>query len=321
MTSRFQPADTVSSPPDLFYRTPESILYLPVGTSLHVLGQLAMFPRPQHLAPDSHNVTGIADDAVVAGVLCRIDKWNRQFLSAVARAVSANAHVQLWMPDMLTTASSRSRVMRIFASQGLQPERVHWIPTLERNKHLLYCAFCTVFASYFIILLHRYKRRIDLVFDTFPYSGHMTTGDALCVLPPHQALSLPHGSSPPACRYVGAATLVRPGLSMASRISSSLLLSCGASHVNPTAAAPVTALTPSQAVARDAQEWEALATRLLASKRLLQEWKTRTRELCDSSGMWWVSWWVKRFSGTLRLSGTALPPPAAPPLLRCCTRN
>jgi predicted O-linked N-acetylglucosamine transferase (SPINDLY family) len=135
-----QLADTVSSPPDLFHRTPESILYLPVGTSLHVLGQLAMFPRPQHAAPDSHNVTGIPDGAVVAGVLCRIDKWNRQFLSGVARAVSANAHVHLWMPEMLTTASSRSRVMRIFASQGLQPERVHWIPTLDRNKHLQYCA-------------------------------------------------------------------------------------------------------------------------------------------------------------------------------------
>jgi hypothetical protein len=102
---------------------------------------------------------------------------------------------------------------------------------------------------------------------------------------------------------------------MASRISSSLLLSCGASHVNSAAAAPVTALTPSQAVARDAQEWEAMATRLLASPRLLQEWKTRTRELCDSSGMWWVSWWVKRFSGTLRLSGTALLPYTTPPLL------
>jgi hypothetical protein len=160
------------------------MLYLPVGTSLHVLGQLAMFPRPQHVAPDSHNITGIPDGAVVAGVLCRIDKWNREFLSAIARAVSANPHVHLWMPEMLTTASSRSRVMHIFASQGLQRERVHWIPTLDRNKHLQYCACSAVFARYFIILLYRYKRRIDLVFDTFPYSGHMTTGDALCVLPP-----------------------------------------------------------------------------------------------------------------------------------------
>ena len=32
-------------------------------------------------------------------------------------------------------------------------------------------------------------------------------------------------------RYVGAATLLHPGVSMASRISSSLLLSCGATHV------------------------------------------------------------------------------------------
>jgi len=48
-----------------------------------------------------------------------------------------------------------------------------------------------------------------------------------------------------------------------------------------------------------------MATRLLASPRVLNEWKARTRELCDSSGMWWVSWWVKRFSATLRLSGSA----------------
>ncbi len=156
----------MSSPPDLFIRTPESLLYLPVGSSLHVLGQLAMFPRPLHVAPDSHSVTGIPDGAVVAGVLCRIDKWNRPFLSAVARAVAANPHVHLWMPEMLTTASSRSRVMDIFTSEGLEPRRVHWIPTLDRNKHL------------------QYKRRIDLVFDTFPYSGHMTTGDALYVCPP-----------------------------------------------------------------------------------------------------------------------------------------
>jgi hypothetical protein len=122
-----------------------------------------MFPRPLHVAPDSHSVTGIPDGAVVAGVLCRIDKWSRTFLSSVARAVAANPHVHLWMPEMLTTASSRSRVMDIFASEGLKPGRVHWIPTLDRNKHL------------------QYKRRIDLVFDTFPYSGHMTTGDALCV--------------------------------------------------------------------------------------------------------------------------------------------
>ncbi len=153
----------MSSPPDLFIRTPESMLHLPVGSSLPVLGQLAMFPRPLHVAPDSRSVTGIPDGAVVAGVLCRIDKWSRPFLSAVARAVAANPHVHLWMPEMLTTASSRSRVMDIFAGEGLESGRVHWIPTLERNKHL------------------QYKRRIDLVFDTFPYSGHMTTGDALCV--------------------------------------------------------------------------------------------------------------------------------------------
>lgn len=160
ITSR---SDTVSSPPDLFVRTPESILHMPIGSSLHVLGQLAMFPRPQHVASDSSSVTGIPDDAVVAGVLCRIDKWNRNFLAAVARAVAANPRVHLWMPEMLTTASSRARVMDIFAREGLPLVRVHWVPTLDRNKHLLY------------------KRRIDLVFDTFPYSGHMTTGDALCV--------------------------------------------------------------------------------------------------------------------------------------------
>lgn len=162
ITSR---SDTVSSPPDLFVRTPESILHMPIGSSLHVLGQLAMFPRPQHVASDSSSVTGIPDDAVVAGVLCRIDKWNRHFLAAVARAVAANPRVHLWMPEMLTTASSRARVMDIFAREGLPLVRVHWVPTLDRNKHLLY------------------KRRIDLVFDTFPYSGHMTTGDALCVHP------------------------------------------------------------------------------------------------------------------------------------------
>lgn len=193
----------MSSPPDLFVRTPESLLYLPVGTSLHVLGQLSMFPRPTHVAADTHTVTGIPDGAVVAGVLCRIDKWNRQFLASVARAVAANPAVHLWMPEMLTTASSRSRVMDIFVREGLQRERVHWVPTLDRNKHL------------------QYKRRIDLVFDTSPYSGHMTTGDAL---------------------YVGAATLVHPGASMASRISSSLLLSCGASHVTAAAAAAAAAV-------------------------------------------------------------------------------
>ena len=185
-------ADTISSPPDLFVRTPESVLYLPVGTSLHVLGQLTMFPRPSYAASDTFAVTGIPDGVIVAGVLCRIDKWNRPFLVSVARAVSANSAVHLWMPEMLTTASSRSRVMEIFSSEGLYLERVHWVPTLDRNRHLLY------------------KRRIDLVFDTHPYSGHMTTGDAL---------------------YVGAATLVHPDASMASRISSSLLLSCGASYV------------------------------------------------------------------------------------------
>jgi hypothetical protein len=62
-----------------------------------------------------------------------------------------------------------------------------------------------------------------------------------------------------------------------------------------------------------------MATLLLASPRLLEQWKTRTRELCDSSGMWWVSWWVKRFSGTLRLSGTELTPSAI--LLCCCSCN
>jgi hypothetical protein len=191
-----QHTDTVSSPPDLFHRTPESILYMPVGTSLHVLGQAAMFPRPQHVAPDSHNITGIPDGAVVAGVLCRIDKWNRQFLSGVARAVAANSHVQLWMPEMLTTASSRARVMNIFASEGLQLERVHWIRTLDRNKHLQCGAACAAFPNCFNKLLHRYKRRIDLVFDTFPYSGHMTTGDALCVLSFRPTL---HASSLIAC--------------------------------------------------------------------------------------------------------------------------
>ena len=134
-------ADTVSSPPDLYIRTPESLLFLPVGSSLHVLGQLAMFPRPQNIASDTRSVTGIPDGVVVAGVLCRIDKWNRPFLSAVARAVAANAHVHLWMPEMLTTASSRSRVMAILSREGLSPQRVHWIPTLDRNKHLQYCCF------------------------------------------------------------------------------------------------------------------------------------------------------------------------------------
>ena len=128
----------MSSPPDLYIRTPESLLFLPVGSSLHVLGQLAMFPRPQNIASDSRSITGIPDGVVVAGVLCRIDKWNRPFLSAVARAVAANAHVHLWMPEMLTTASSRSRVMDILTSEGLQRERVHWIPSLDRNKHLQY---------------------------------------------------------------------------------------------------------------------------------------------------------------------------------------
>jgi hypothetical protein len=62
-----------------------------------------------------------------------------------------------------------------------------------------------------------------------------------------------------------------------------------------------------QAVARNFQDWEAMATMLLASPRLLKEWKERTHELCDNSGMWWVSWWAKRFSTTLRLSGEPFP--------------
>jgi hypothetical protein len=62
-------------------------------------------------------------------------------------------------------------------------------------------------------------------------------------------------------------------------------------------------VTVAQAIARSSQDWEAMATRLLAAPRVLKEWKERTRELCDSSGLWWVSSWVKRFSATLRLSG------------------
>jgi hypothetical protein len=68
---------------------------------------------------------------------------------------------------------------------------------------------------------------------------------------------------------------------------------------------PIAVDDSAQAVARNSQDWEAMATLLLASPRLLEEWKVRTRELCDSSGMWWVSWWVKRFSTTLRLSGAS----------------
>lgn len=51
-----------------------------------------------------------------------------------------------------------------------------------------------------------------------------------------------------------------------------------------------------------------MATRLLASPRVLREWKQRTRALCDSSGMWSVSSWVKRFATVLRLSGASSPP-------------
>ena len=61
-----------------------------------------------------------------------------------------------------------------------------------------------------------------------------------------------------------------------------------------------------QAVARNSQDWEAIATLLLASPRMLEEWKARTRELCDGSGMWWVSWWARRFSTVLRLSGQSI---------------
>jgi hypothetical protein len=66
-------------------------------------------------------------------------------------------------------------------------------------------------------------------------------------------------------------------------------------------------LTFPKAVARNSQDWEAMATRLLASPRVLKKWKQQTRELCDNSGLWWVSSWVKRFSATLRLSGSASP--------------
>ncbi|MCF4129637.1 O-linked N-acetylglucosamine transferase family protein [Methylobacterium sp. SyP6R] len=115
--------------------------------------------RPRAAAPAERRALGLEEDAFVFAAMNAPHKVAPTLFSRWMRLLDRRPGAQLWIyaPDAACFARMRSRA----AGSGIAPERLIWAAPLPQAGHL-----ARIGAA-------------DLCLDSFPYTGHTTTSDAL----------------------------------------------------------------------------------------------------------------------------------------------
>ncbi|MFE1602192.1 O-linked N-acetylglucosamine transferase family protein [Methylobacterium sp. ID0610] len=115
--------------------------------------------RPRAAAPPARRALGLAEDAFVFAALNAPHKIGPALFARWMRLLGRRPGAQLWLtaPDAACFARMRARA----AASGIAPERLVWAAPLPQAEHL-----ARIGAA-------------DLCLDSFPYTGHTTTSDAL----------------------------------------------------------------------------------------------------------------------------------------------
>ncbi len=115
--------------------------------------------RPRTASPPERRTLGLAQDAFVFAALNAPHKIGPALFARWMRLLGRRPGAQLWLyaPDESCFARMRARA----AAAGIAPERLVWAAPLPQAEHL-----ARIGAA-------------DLCLDSFPYTGHTTTSDAL----------------------------------------------------------------------------------------------------------------------------------------------
>jgi predicted O-linked N-acetylglucosamine transferase (SPINDLY family) len=135
-----------------------------------------------------NELPALSGQPFVFGCLHKFAKVNAPTLALWCEILRALPTARLLM--LCPRGEARARISAAFAAHGVSPDRVELISFLPRPDYLA---------------LHG---RIDLILDTFPYNGHMTTIDALWMGVPMVSLA---GELP--VSRGGASILAQVGLS------------------------------------------------------------------------------------------------------------
>lgn len=113
--------------------------------------------RPDADSPDVNELPAPARGHVTFACLNKLVKVTPRMIALWARILSAVPRSRL----MVLAGGAGSSAADLFATGGIAPDRVQFVPRLPRDPYL------------------RLYHGIDLALDTFPYNGHTTTCDAL----------------------------------------------------------------------------------------------------------------------------------------------
>lgn len=142
--------------------------------------------RPRPLAPPDRASLGLPPDSFVFGALNAPQKITPEMFACWMRLLRAVPNACLLLYDPLGAAAANLRAAA--AQAGIDPARLAFVGPAPLAQHLA-----------------RY-RAIDLCLDTFPYTGHTTTSDAL---------------------WMGVPVVTRQGDGFAARVAASLLHAIG----------------------------------------------------------------------------------------------
>jgi predicted O-linked N-acetylglucosamine transferase (SPINDLY family) len=106
---------------------------------------------------------------ITFGSLNRLNKINSSVVALWSEVLSATPDSRLLM--LAPQGQVRQRIVSIFQSHGISPDRIHFLSRLKGTEYL------------------KAYHEIDIVLDTFPYNGHNTSRDALWMGVPVVSLS------------------------------------------------------------------------------------------------------------------------------------
>jgi predicted O-linked N-acetylglucosamine transferase (SPINDLY family) len=143
---------------DRFLELPESTIPRPAGRPIHLPDSFWCFDPPDE-SPPVNELPALSAGHIVFGCLHAFSKVNERVLTLWSRVLLNTPGSRLRM--LCPPGESRDRTLHLFGQLGIGKERVEFVAFLPRPDFLAE------------------HHRLDLILDTFPYNGHVTTCDAL----------------------------------------------------------------------------------------------------------------------------------------------
>lgn len=171
------------------------LVVTPPTDQAHYHERLAILPgcyqvndrdRPRPDVPPDRGALGLPPDSFVFGALNAPQKITPDLFACWMRLLKAIPHARLMLYDPTGAAAANLRAAAV--GLGVDPGRLVFVGAVSLAQHLA-----------------RY-RTIDLCLDSFPYTGHTTTSDAL---------------------WMGVPVVTRQGDGFAARVAASLLHAVG----------------------------------------------------------------------------------------------